>query len=294
MKRLTFLFALSLFISPLFSQEQKEEPIDTTWKFGGIGTFAMSQVSFYQWAAGGEPSISAAALLNVYMNYNEDNVSWENNLDLGYGLIRQGRGDDALSKKSNDRIEFTSQYGLQASKKWYYSALLNFRTQFAEGYDYPNDSVLISDFFAPAYLTASLGMEYKPLNNFQVYISPLTGKFTFLMNDSLSNIGKFGVDPGSKFRAELGGFLKVAYDLNIMENVDFSSNVTFFTNYLENPEQIDVNAEFLLAMTINEFLSAAINTMLIWDKDVVVEQGDGDKGSLQLKEVFGLGLSYKF
>ncbi|MFW5820722.1 MAG: DUF3078 domain-containing protein [Bacteroidota bacterium] len=292
MKRLILILAIALFITPLFSQE--EEPVDTTWKFGGIGTFTMSQVALYQWAAGGEPSLSAAAMLNIFLNYNKDNVSWENNLDLGYGLIKQGKGDDALTKKSNDRIEFSSQYGLKASGRWYYSALVNFRTQFAEGYDYPNDSVMISDFFAPAYLTASIGMEYKPLNNLQFYISPLAGKFTFVMNDSLSNIGKFGVDPGNKFRAELGGFLKVAYSLNIMENVDLSSNVTFFSNYLENPEDIDVNAEFLLSMTINEFLSANINTMLIWDKDVVVQQDNGDQGSLQLKEVFGLGLSYKF
>ncbi len=286
--------AFFVIVTPLFSQEQEEEPADTTWQFGGVGTFATSQVALYQWAAGGEPSISAAALLNLFLNYNKDNISWENNLDLGYGLIRQGRGEDARTKKSNDRIELTSQYGMQASKKWFYSALLNFRTQFYKGFDYPNDSVLISDFFAPAYLTTSLGMEYKPLNNFQVYISPVTGKFTFVMNDSLSNIGKFGVDPGSKFRAEFGGFLKIAYNLGIMENVDFSSNVTFFSNYLENPEQIDVNAEFLLAMTINEFLTATINTMLIWDKDVVVQRDDGDEGSLQLKEVFGLGLSYNF
>ena len=294
MKKVSFLLAFFLLVTPIFSQEMDEEPVDTTWQFGGVGTFTMSQVALYQWAAGGEPSISAAALLNVFLNYNKDRVSWENNLDLGSGLIRQGRGEDALTKQSNNRIDFTSKYGLQASKKWFYSALLNFRTQFYKGFDYPNDSVLISDFFAPAYLTASLGMEYKPLNNFQVYISPLTGKFTFVMNDSLSNIGKFGVDPGSKFRAELGGFLKIAYSLGIMENVDFSSNVTFFSNYLENPEQIDVNAEFLLAMTINEFLTATINSMLIWDKDVVVQQDDGDEGSLQLKEVFGLGLSYKF
>ncbi len=292
MKKNILVLVFSLMIFPLLAQE--EEPADTAWKFGGVGTFTMSQVALYQWAAGGEPSISAAALLNVYLNYNKDNVSWENTLDLGYGLIRQGEKDEALTKKSNDRIEFSSQYGLQASKAWYYSALINFRTQFAEGYNYPNDSVLISDFFAPAYLTTSIGMDYKPLNNFQVYISPITGKYTFVMNDSLSNIGKFGVDPGSKFRAELGGFLKVNYSLGIMENVDFRSNVSFFSNYLENPEQIDVSAELLLSMTINEFLSATINTMLIWDKDVVVQQNDGDEGSLQLKEVFGLGLSYKF
>ncbi len=292
MKKLFTVILFSLFIFSLYGQEENDE--DTAWNFGGVGTLTMSQVALYQWAAGGEPSLSGAALLNMFLNYRKDNISWENELDLGYGLISQGRGDNILTRKSNDRIEFSSQYGVQASEKWFYSALLNFRTQFAEGYDYPNDSVMISDFFAPAYLTTSIGMEYKASDNLQIYISPVTGKYTFVMNDSLSSLGKFGVDPGSKFRAEIGGYLKVAYKLRLMENVDFSSNINFFSNYLKDPEKIDINADFLLAMKINKFLSATINTMLIWDQDVVVEREDGGEGSLQIKEVFGVGLSYSF
>ena len=128
-----FIVSLSLLITiSAFSQEKADS---SKWKFGGIGTFAFSQLSLYQWSAGGEASFSGAALLNAYANYTNETTSWINSLDLGYGLIKQG--DD--TKKSNDRIEFTSQYGRKASEKWFYSAMLNFRTQFSEGFDYSTD-----------------------------------------------------------------------------------------------------------------------------------------------------------
>ncbi|MBE0655999.1 MAG: DUF3078 domain-containing protein, partial [Bacteroidales bacterium] len=225
----------------------------------------------------------------------KDNVSWQNTLDLGYGLIRQGKDENQLTKKSNDRIEFTSQYGRKASEKWFYSGMVNFKTQFAKGYNYPNDVDVISDFFAPAYLTTSLGMEYKASDNFQVFLSPVTGKFTIVTNDSLSAEGAFGVDPGEKFRAELGGFVKAAYKINIMENVDIGTKIDLFSNYLHNPQNIDVNAEILVAMKINEFMSATLNVLMIYDDDINLLQSDDTIGpGLQVKEVFGVGLSYTF
>lgn len=238
--------------------------------------------------------MSAAALFNVFANYKTDETSWINTLDLGYGLIRQGD----LTKKSNDRIEFTSQYGRKASAKWFYSAMLNAKTQFADGYNYPNDSVAISTFMAPGYLTASIGMDYKPNDKLQVFISPVTGKLTFVLDDDLSAAGNFGVDPGKKFRAEIGGYAKISYATALMENVDFKTKIDLFANYLKMSalKDVDVNWEVLIGMKINEYLSATLNTIMIWDNDIKVQKEgvtDPEPG-IQLKEVFGVGLSYKF
>ena len=283
---------MSLLTISLSAQEEIKD--STNWKFGGLGSIAFSQVSLYQWAAGGEPSMSAAALFNVFANYKTDETSWINTLDLGYGLIRQGD----LTKKSNDRIEFTSQYGRKASAKWFYSAMLNAKTQFADGYNYPNDSVAISTFMAPGYLTASIGMDYKPNDKLQVFISPVTGKLTFVLDDDLSAAGNFGVDPGKKFRAEIGGYAKISYATALMENVDFKTKIDLFANYLKMSalKDVDVNWEVLIGMKINEYLSATLNTIMIWDNDIKVQKEgvtDPEPG-IQLKEVFGVGLSYKF
>ena len=275
----------------LYSYAQEESPKDTTWKTGGLGSLTFSQVSLYQWSAGGEPSLSGAAILNLFANYAKADVTWENTLDLGYGLIKQGD----ITKKSNDRIEFTSQYSHKASEKWNYSGLINFRSQFARGYNYPNDSVRISNFMAPGYLTASVGMNYRPNEKFTLFLSPFAGKFTFVLDDSLSQQGQFGVDPGNKFRSEIGGYIRVGYKTDIMTNVNFSTKVDLFSNYLENPQNIDINWELMLAMKINDYLSATINLIALYDDDINVPREDKEPGpGWQLKEVFGLGLSYEF
>jgi len=289
MKKIFILTVIISMGSNLFSQEKADS---SKWEFGGIGTFTFSQVSLYQWSAGGEASLSGAGLLNLYGNYNDESVSWVNSLDLGYGLIKQGD----KTKKSNDRIEFTSQYGRKATEKWLYSAMFNFKTQFTEGFDYNTDpSSTISTYLSPAYMLGSAGMDYKPNDKFQLFISPVTGKLTFVLDETISQLGNFGLEAGEKFRAELGGYLKVAYKSSIMENVDFATKLDFFSNYMDDPQNIDINWEILISMKINEYLSATVNALLIYDDDVnVPREGIFSGPGVQVKEVLGLGLSYKF
>lgn len=288
MKKLLFAALLLFTLTNIFAQTEADT---SKWKFGGIGSLNFSQLSLYQWSAGGEASFSGAALLSLYANYKTENTSWENLLDLGYGLIKQGD----LTKKSNDRIEFTSQYGKKASLNWYYSAMLNFKTQFTEGFNYPNDSVAISTFMSPAYLSGSVGMDFKPNDKFNLFLSPVSSKMTFVSNDSIAADGNFGLKEGEKFRAEIGGFAKMIYKTDLMENVLLTTKMDLFSNYLENPQNIDVNMEILISMKINEYLAATINALLIYDDDVNVPREDKTFGpGLQIKEVFGLGLSYKF
>ncbi len=286
-KAITSLILLIFSISAM-----AQEPSDTSyWKTGGMGTLTFSQVSFYQWASGGENSYSGNAFLNLFANYKKANVSWDNSLGLGYGLIKQGN----LTKKSDDRIDLSSQFGMKASKNWNYSAMLGFKTQFDKGYNYPDVSAKISDFFSPAYLTISVGMDYKPNERFNIFLSPVTGKMTFVMDDTLNSVGAFGVDPGKNFRAEFGGFAKLYYRQPVMKNVETQIKLDLFSNYLKNPGNIDINAEFLVVMKINEFLAATFNVLMIYDDDITLLRSDDSRGpGVQLKEVFGVGLSYKF
>jgi len=286
---ITLLFA---FVA-VFSQDEDAEKDTLGWNNGGLASLTFSQVAFYQWSAGGDPSMSGVGILNLYSNYITLTSSWKNNLDLGFGLVRQG----SLTRKTNDRIEFTSQYGLKASEKWNYSALVNFRTQFTSGYKYYGDTAKsrISDFFSPAYLTGSVGMDYSPNDNLSLFLSPVATKMTFVMDDSLSAEGQFGVDPGNNFRAELGGFVRVVYNLEIMENVDLGSKVDFFSNYLDKPGNVDVNFELFLAMQINKFLQATVSMNGIYDDNINLIRKDGSVGpGWQIKEVMGVGFSYKF
>ncbi|WP_306642284.1 DUF3078 domain-containing protein [Sanyastnella coralliicola] len=289
-------------------QQDDAAPADTSWKKGGTLGLNFSQVYLENWAAGGQSSLSGTALVNLFANYSKGKASWDNTLDLAYGLLRQG--EEGVLIKTDDRIDFASKYGYKAGKKWYYSALLNFRTQFAPGYalvdGVPDESNIISDLLAPAYTLASLGMDYKPNNKFTAFISPATYKMTIVMNDSLADIGAFGVDPGENFRSEIGGYVRAAYNTAVVENVSFLTKIDLFSNYLNNPGNIDVNWEVLISMKINEFMNATVSTQLLYDDDIALQKKDevfNDEGVLidsgrgpgvQFKEVLAIGFSYKF
>ncbi len=270
---------------------------DTTklWHIGGMGTFTFSQVSLTNWASGGQNSMSANGLVSLLANYNKDKISWENTLDMAYGMIRQGKKDDAITQKSDDKIDFSSKFGRAFKDKWYYSAMLNFKTQMAPGYNYPNDSIRISDFMAPAYILANIGVDYKPNDHFTCMVAPVTGKITIVNSDYLSEMEAFGVEKGEKYRAEIGGYLKARFKTDVMENVGIETKVDLFSNYFNNPENIDINWETLVIMKINKYISANFNTHLIYDDDIKIENQKGEKAPrTQFKEIFGLGLSYKF
>ncbi|MCF8233978.1 MAG: DUF3078 domain-containing protein [Bacteroidales bacterium] len=290
MKKVT-LFVMAI-LSSLFMLAQNETDTIKNWKIGGESSLTFSQVSLINWAAGGESSVSGNTFLNLNANYARGKNIWENKLELAYGLMKQGEQD---VKKTNDKLSLASSYGYEATKKWYYIASLTFNSQFSDGYNYPNDSVLISSFLAPAYVLAALGMEYKPNEVFSVMILPVSGRLTIVNDDSLSAQGAFGVEPGNKTRFEFGGTLKMEIQKEIMKNVSLQSNLQLFSNYLDKPQNIDVNWEAMLNMKINDYLSANLSTTLIYDHDIKITDKDGNTGPrVQFKEVFGVGFSYKF
>jgi hypothetical protein len=271
---------------------QESDTLDG-WKKGGIITVNLNQTSLTNWAAGGQNSISTNGILNLFANNKKGNGLWENALDIGYGVINQGK--EKQWKKTDDKIEISSKYGQRAYKKWYYALLLSFKTQMTPGYNYPNDSVIISNFFAPAYLVTALGMDYKPNDKFSVFIAPVTSRLIFVNDDSLSAAGAFGVEKGKKIKFEFGGYLRIAYKQNIMENVTLQTKLDLFSNYLEDPQNADVNWEVLLSMKVNKFISATLCTTLIYDDNTMIQVDETHSGPrTQFKEVLGVGFSYKF
>ncbi|GAB4336767.1 MAG: DUF3078 domain-containing protein [Flammeovirgaceae bacterium] len=279
------------------------------WTHKGTFAFTFSQVAFKNWAAGGENSISGVTQLGYNFNYKKDKNSWDNRIDLGYGLIKQG---DAKLFKSEDRLEFNSKYGRQISKSWHLAALLGFRTQFAPGYDVKNREVKISDFMAPGYLSPSIGLDYKPNPKFSLYLSPIACRITFVLDDSLANQGAFGVKKavynaqGVKIENsentlfQLGALAKVRYESDIMENVRLSLGTELLSDYLNKPQNVIVNAIVQVNMKVNKYLSANLTVQGIYDDNIslttVDEKGEviKDGPRVQWKQVFGAGLSFTF
>ncbi|MCG8578358.1 MAG: DUF3078 domain-containing protein [Bacteroidales bacterium] len=268
------------------------------WKIGGTPSFTFNQVSLTNWAAGGKNSVAGTFLLNMYFNYSKERVNWDNTLDMGYGLTKQGSENMV---KTEDKLYFTSKLGYQVDgSKWYYSGLLDFKTQFDVGYnDPPENTVKLSEFMSPAYLNLSLGLDYKPNDNFSLYISPLTSKMTIVMDDSLSNAGAFGVDEGDNLRSEYGASIKLtAKKANLIKNVDVNTRLDLFSNLngMHNAKNVDVDWELAFNMKVNDYLSAIASFNLIYDDDInYIDENQVEHGPrAQFKQLFGFGISYKF
>ena len=270
---------------------------DTTgWKTETNLSVAFSQVSLTNWAAGGQNSMSVNGRFNGFYNYKKKRMAWDNQVDLGYGLLKQGKTD---WQKTDDRFELMSKLGYRLSDKLNGAALANFKSQFAPGYSKPEGGSLISDIFSPAYFLGAIGLDYKRGENFTLFLSPLTAKMTFILNDSLSNAGSFGVDPGKKFRAEVGGYIRMMFKHDLMKNVGMQTKLDLFSNYLKSPQFVDVNWEVLVMMKINKYLSVNINTLLIYDHDIIIGKDTNEDGTpdsfkprIQFKELLGLGLAF--
>lgn len=320
MKRI-LLFAF--FLVPFFAFSQAPaitdtlkvptEPLPRYWKKGGNFGFNFTQTTYSNWAAGGVNSISGQLLLGLYVNYKKDSTSWENSGDFAFGLVQQGKG---YVRKTDDKIDLTSKYSKYAfNKVWYYSALLGFKTQFLPGYTFEDDTArtLVSDFLAPAYTILAIGLDYRPNKKFSLFIAPVTGKITYVRNQELADKGSFGVKAaeydtagnrlvaGEHVRYEFGGYVRAQYQADIMTNVNLKARLELFTNYLDRPENIDINAETMLTMKVNKFISASLVSQVIYDHDINIEidknhdgiiEGKGPR--LQFRQVLGVGFGVKF
>lgn len=290
MKKFKLTLGMLLLATLTFAQDPDPVDGDTLWKFTGVTSLNMSQLSLSNWAAGGENSISGNVFVKLSPDYDNGTINWDNDLVLGFGLMKQG---DNEVDKSDDQIELTSKFGYRAGKNWFYTALLSFKSQFANGYSYADDvKTKISSFLAPGYLNLSLGFDYKPTESFSLLIAPISTKMTFINDQTLADAGVYA-PAGESFRGEFGGYIKIAYKKEVLKNVLLDTQVDFFSNYVDNPQYVDVNWNLLITFKVNEYISASLMTQLIYDYDIKFGPAPGE-AKVQFKELFGLGLTYNF
>ena len=273
--------------------KKEEDTTARTWRKGGLFNLNLAQTSLTNWAAGGDKfSLSLNSILSVYAFYKKNKASWDNTLDVNFGYLRSS---SLGSRKNDDRFDLLSKYGHAIAPKWNLAALFNFRTQMANGYTYKgNERTFSSAFLSPAYLLLSLGFDFKPTSNFSLFMSPLTGRWVIVKDDSLAAKGMYGVKPGRHSRSELGAFVSANYIKEFNKNVSYKGRLDLFSNYKHNPQKVDVFMSNLLSVKLSKVLSATWNVDLIYDDDVRLFGENNDKPAWQVKSLVGLGLLVKF
>jgi hypothetical protein len=298
MKKVLFTAVALFLFGSSFAQEENDSIPPNGWQKEGNVQLLFNQSAFNkEWTGGGTSSIAGNLTVDYQFNYRKDDFTWDNRILANYGLTKVK--DDEFERKTSDRLELNSIAGKQIEDtNFYYSWFLNFRTQFAKGYEFSEDAETgetirteTTHFLSPGYLQTGPGMMYKKGDNFMVNLAPATARLIFVDSDFTSRTGYvdgdyFGVDEGKSTRFELGAALTAFLSYEILENVEMEHSLALYSNYLENPENVDIDYLLNLNMGINDYLSANLIFQAIYDDNAV--------GAFQIREVFGVGINFGF
>lgn len=292
------------------SKVQIIKPVVNPWKLGGRAYSGITQTYLndtWKSTKGGKSSASIVTTLEYAANYSKDKFKWENGFNAKVGYINyivdeSERDPDARRwHKNSDNIDINSRLGLSAFKKWYYSGEMSFKTQTFYGFKNATDKDPISAFMAPATLSFSLGMDYKPHKDFSAFLSPISLRTTYVLNDQI-NPTAHGLDADTRVKQRVGMNGKVYLYQKIMENVFIKTNNDVFINFnrdyfLKIP---DFQNETQIDFKVNQYITTQFNINLIYDKSILVAIKDdagveiGKEARLQLKQYVTFGFSYRF
>jgi len=304
-----FVFANQITFAQTTTQEEEEAPKEGWVKTGKI-TLLINQSAFSNWQAGGDNNFAGNININYDFNYTKGVWIWDNKILASYGLTNNE--DDGI-RKTDDRLELNSILGRKLNKKyWSASFFMNFRTQFTDGYDYEddytdqnpgtsNEDFPTSGFFKPAYWSFGPGFLWKKSDNLYVNTAPATAKFTFITSEifsyndddpdnvfyeSSNDVEIFGVDPGDSYLFEFGLNIRSYYKFDIMKNISMENILNLYSNYLDKPQNIDIDYTMNVVMKINDVFSTNLTFQTIYD--------DNAYAGFQIREVFGLGVNIGF
>ena len=278
------------------SKTIKKDPADTSnvrWKKGGMYGLNLSQGSLNNWAAGGDEfSLSLNSQLSLFAFYKKEKHSWDNTFDFSLGYVNT---TSLGNRKNDDRFDLLSKYGYALTSKLNLAGLLNVRSQLFKGYTFPDGvKTYSSSFFAPGYVLLSLGLDYKPIPELSIFVSPTTARWVIVKDTALANKGLYGVKPGEKSRLEFGAFATINYLKEFNKNVSYKGRLDLFSNYRDNPQNIDLYMSNLLSLKISKILSATWAVDLIYDDDVRLFGPLQKSPGLQVKSLVGVGLLVRF
>lgn len=262
---------------------------DTSYWMREIGGgLNFNQASFSgNWKGGGVNSIALGIYLQGRANYAKDKWTWDNTMDLIYGIVKN-QGEE--TRKSNDRIYLDSKVGLKINSKWNYFFAANFLSQFAPGYDFSgSEKRLISKFVNPAYFTTGLGIEYKPNSEFSLRMSPFSPRWTFVTDTELYRVvpSNYGVEIGKKVRQEWLAFsLMVDWNKKLAENLGLLIRYQMYSNYETLAfKTIDHRLDLGLTAKVTNLINVSLTSLSLYD----IDQDE----KIQFSQGLALGIAFK-
>jgi hypothetical protein len=276
-------------------KEIKKDSLETNWNLSGKFTFLGNQSSYSYWTAGGQTSVSGTIKIDYDFNYDKDGWNWDTKLITAYGL--NSIGGSKFLKKTDDKLEINSLLGKKFTNNlignWSYSSFINFKTQWTKGYRFRKNSqgeeerTELTRFFSPAYLQVGVGLYWKKNKDFWINMAPFTGRVIivnrYFTNNLEDNKRYFGVKKGKNSRFELGASIRSFFKFELVENVFVTNRISLYSDYLDNPANIDLDYTINTIMKVNKYLTTNLIIQFIYDHNSVKR--------LQVREVMGIGIS---
>lgn len=271
------------------------------WKWFTKWGAGFSTTQLTNWTQGGQEVYSLDLSCLASYDYADSVQSWDNDLHLRYGVVKQGQ---QRVQKSDDQIILSSRISHITSHWYRVTGFVDFRTQFVDGfnnaiYDSASGGPLrISSFFAPAFLTTAFGIDAALLPQVRVLIAPLSSRSTWVLDSRLvesgrlSQRGVFGLPPGESSRTRIGTVVNVKMDIEVADNVSLRTRFNGFMPYA-TPKLWVVNVENAVIMQVNEWLNVSWLADVFYDDRIPITRTDGTVGpATQFRNQITLGINW--
>lgn len=277
MKRLVVLTAVllcSLFSKQVFAGG------DSLWFPSGTLGLNVSQVSFSDWAQGGDDAISWTFLTNMALEYKGSSWNLKNKMKLAYGRTKIG-SDDYRTNNNELYLENVVSYLAGWTVNPFFSNTI--RSTVTVGYEYKNQKAnRIADFFDPGYISQSLGFTYREGKLFGTRMGlALQETFTNEYRNYSDNIKT--KDKKEAFKLESGLECVTDSEIALDGNLLFQSNLRLFTRF-DYLDIWDVRWDNQITAKVTKYLNVNLGCLVVYEKS--------QSPKTQVKQSLQMGLVY--
>ena len=239
------------------------------------------------WYQGGSSSFAGLLIAKGQIGYYTERFTWENTGEWRAGASTVSA--DSLHKvnTTDDLLRLYSKANLRIAPKIFTSVSAEIETRFLPTFK-SNSMELKSGPFSPFRFNAALGLDFKPVANLSISVSPLSYKVIHIMDTARVKGTDYGLEIGQRTQHNVGSSVRIEYLWKPVREVALETKFYAYTNYRHVELDLEVNCDFI----INRWLSARLTLHPRYDTSVIME-GD-THAKIQFRELLSLGFAHKF
>lgn len=274
-------YFLIVFATVTSAQEKETDPNLGKWVPSLVTGLNISQISFSNWAQGGDNSLAFTLTGEFSLKYKTEKWRFKNYLKTAFGKTKLG---DADIRQTDNEIYLETVLSLNIG--WAVDPFISnsVRTAITEGFDYSKvPAVKIADLFDPGYITQSIGFTFDKSEIIQTRLG-IAFQETFT-----NKLNQYSDDPDTKdkiedFKFDTGMESVTDAKLKLDDNLLYTTKLRVFTRF-QSLDVWDVRWDNTISAKVNSWLNVNLGVILIHE----ISQ----TRKTQLKEALQIGIVYR-